>query len=344
MTSRTPISRLVLSKVGPESPSFFSDFATSADRTAGDCLVLSEFDWMADIPNKSFEDCALFLDSVAGWIVPPLRTAKQLFEQSLFVPTGLSELDSALHGGLRAGHLVEIVGRAGLGKSQLCLTISAKLIQQQKRGVIYLDSERKFSRERFKEILSVVGDDGVVEDDAQRCVPIRADHMNAREFLATIKQLETVIVEQNIGLVVVDSIAAIARAEDVSIAERQSSLAKIATELKQLAETFNIPVLVTNQVTSLGSVFGSGTTGGGITAPALGNTWHHVINVRLLLTAESEGTQIRTVKITKSPDANDSSAQYSIGPGGVVSYKQLTALKEWADILSGMSADELGSL
>jgi RAD51-like protein 1 len=58
-----------------------------------------------------------------------------------------------------------------------------------------------------------------------------------------------------------------------------------ASRLKYLAETFHIPVLVTNQVTThIGGSFGGGSTGGGghLTA-ALGTLWAHAVNTRLVL-------------------------------------------------------------
>lgn len=63
-----------------------------------------------------------------------------------------------------------------------------------------------------------------------------------------------------------------------------------ASRLKFLAETFRIPVLVTNQVTTSfggGGAGGTGGTGGGgggghLTA-ALGTLWAHAVNTRLVL-------------------------------------------------------------
>lgn len=65
--------------------------------------------------------------------------------------------------------------------------------------------------------------------------------------------LEAGVIEHSARLVIVDSVAALARAEfggggSGSIVERQEMLGSVASRLKQLAEAFRIPVVVTNQV------------------------------------------------------------------------------------------------
>ena len=64
--------------------------------------------------------------------------------------------------------------------------------------------------------------------------------------------LEEVIIEKDVKFVVIDSIAAIARREfdTKALWHRQALLGKQAALLKLLAENYDIPVLVTNQVTT----------------------------------------------------------------------------------------------
>ena len=126
--------------------------------------------------------------------------------------------------------------------------------------------------------------------------------------------------EQNIRLIVVDSVAALVRREfggTERLVERQDVLSRIASQLKflslslslwvcgciqkliahanhrTLAESFDIHVLVTNHVQG----------GGAEIAPALGNTWFHAVNTRLVLsqTEGSAGDQRRLVTVAKSP-------------------------------------------
>lgn len=83
-------------------------------------------------------------------------------------------------------------------------------------------------------------------------------------------------------LIVIDSIAALARTDYGArgVADRQRMLGQQASRLKALAESFRIPVLVTNQVTTA-----VGREGGGLVA-ALGPMWAHAVNTRLVLAAQ----------------------------------------------------------
>ena len=89
------------------------------------------------------------------------------------------------------------------------------------------------------------------------------------------------------------------------VSERQDVLARQAARLKYIAESFHIPVVVTNQATTRferdmslqpppADTAGDDPTGAAaahgnkdqrrlVLTPALGNTWAHCVNVRLLL-------------------------------------------------------------
>ena len=94
--------------------------------------------------------------------------------------------------------------------------------------------------------------------------------------------LQGSIIDHGIKLVIIDSIAALARSDfgAGNVADRQRLLGRQASRLKFLAESFRIPVLVTNQVTTA-----IGKAGGGLTA-ALGPMFAHAVNTRLIMSAE----------------------------------------------------------
>ena len=136
---------------------------------------------------------------------------------------------------------------------------------------------------------------------------------------------------------------------------RQRMLAAAAARLKSLSEAFEIPVVVTNQITTkrtranssssqairLGGVAGGdgeegdggGTVGGGETylAPALGTTWSHCVTTRLSLSAAGGGGAggagagsrgggaggVRAITVEKSPVAPRVSFRFVIGKMGV---------------------------
>lgn len=73
------------------------------------------------------------------------------------------------------------------------------------------------------------------------------------------------MVAHNASLIVVDSIAAILRAEfsQSEVIERQRLVGEQASRLKDVAHKFNIPVVVTNQVIVSGTASMSDVTGDG---------------------------------------------------------------------------------
>lgn len=78
-------------------------------------------------------------------------------------------------------------------------------------------------------------------------------------------------------LVIIDSIAALARADlgAASVADRQAALNAQAARLKYLAETFRMPVLVTNQVGAWQYASGKGTRSGSGCSTCKGlSGWH----------------------------------------------------------------------
>jgi hypothetical protein len=96
----------------------------------------------------------------------------------------------------------------------------------------------------------------------QRHASIGAAGLHAETFVKRapnyssqcLQSLESVIIDHSVRLIIIDSIAALARSDfgagagGGSLADRQAMLSQQAARLKQLAETFRIPVLVTNQV------------------------------------------------------------------------------------------------
>lgn len=115
-----------------------------------------------------------------------------------------------------------------------------------------------------------------------------------------IQGLQSAIISLNIVLIVIDSIASLARAEfgGSTLWDRQKLLGQQASALKSLAESFRIPVLVTNQITTQ---FKDGKS---TLVAALGPMWAHAVNTRLELTAtQSDKGPGRSLLVTKSSSA-----------------------------------------
>ncbi|KAK2998985.1 hypothetical protein RJ639_024447, partial [Escallonia herrerae] len=125
-----------------------------------DALSLTEFELMEllDVSLKEVTSAVAHISQIA---CPPYQTALSLLEQRIQVeylaghlPTRLEGLDAALCGGIPYGVLTELVGPAGIGKTQFCLKLSLLASLPSSYGglngrVIYIDVESKFSSRRY---------------------------------------------------------------------------------------------------------------------------------------------------------------------------------------------------
>jgi len=137
-------------------------------------------------------------------------------------------------------------------------------------------------------------------------------------------------------LLVVDSVASLVRHEfgNSSLPSRQAELTKEAQTLKYLAETFSIPILVTNQVTTKFSepcrdkashqgeiphhpaaerdAFRDGEA---FLTAALGPAWSHSVNTRVVLEQTPGTASGRVLTVAKSPIAPVTTIQFEIDCG-----------------------------
>eukprot|EP00271_Cylindrocystis_brebissonii_P014506 TRINITY_DN3586_c0_g1_i2.p1 TRINITY_DN3586_c0_g1~~TRINITY_DN3586_c0_g1_i2.p1 ORF type:complete len:370 (+),score=75.48 TRINITY_DN3586_c0_g1_i2:518-1627(+) len=322
--------------------------------TAKDVLGRTEIELMdlLDMRADLLEEAIM---CVSRATCPPCRNVSEMLEERQGIgqapshlPTRLDALDEALYGGLPLGAITELVGPAGLGKTQLCLMMSVFATLPEDDGglngsVVYIDTENKLSSQRLVEIAQTrlpeffSGDIEIERLTKQVLVVVP---QSASELLERLQGLEEVIIERRVRLVVVDSIAALARTEfgRDELAERQQLLSKQASLLKFLAETFRIPVLVTNHVMALrpgssaatadfdfvpGKGFGASrspredalsTAVEETVTAALGTKWAHCVNIRLIL--ESYAGQ-RFLKIGKAPMAPCLAFPYIVTSSGL---------------------------
>lgn len=76
--------------------------------------------------------------------------AGEKIRRSRILPTGMDRLDGCLRGGFRVG-ITELVGRAGVGKSQMAMQLCV-MAAKNDLGSVYIDTEKKMSIRRLKEI------------------------------------------------------------------------------------------------------------------------------------------------------------------------------------------------
>lgn len=129
---------------------------------AKDLLERSELDLMMllDWPLEVVQETML---AVSTSIAPSCSNALQMLNdrtvgtRNSHLPTHLSTLDEALYGGIPLGAVTELVGPAGVGKTQLCLMLSIFATLEGTYGglggsVVYMDTENRFSSLRLVEM------------------------------------------------------------------------------------------------------------------------------------------------------------------------------------------------
>ena len=161
-------------------------------------------------------------------------------ENSLYMSTGIPGLDVVLCGGLPVGRITELCGPPGIGKTQLCFncclaTLLSEIKPRNTRddnlnnlskdlnlkvAVVYFDTELKFDPLRLKEItINHLYSNATYEDrnKAMAHAEQLLDHvivrrpMSCSSLLQEVEELPTVVITNNVKLIVLESIAALAR-------------------------------------------------------------------------------------------------------------------------------------
>ncbi|KAH9883112.1 hypothetical protein J1614_000482 [Plenodomus biglobosus] len=185
-------------------------------------------------------------------------------EDRRFISTLDERLDVALGGGIPPGYLVEITGESGAGKTQVLLTL---LLASQLspplglgKSAVYISTEAVLATTRLTQLLSnhpALTSLPVDERPSlSRILSIQTPDLESQEHILRY-QLPVAIKKHNVGLVILDSVAANYRAEfekkgpngaAASMAKRGTQLVQLGALLRELARTEGIAVVVANQV------------------------------------------------------------------------------------------------
>jgi len=164
------------------------------------------------------------------------------------------KLRGKIIGGIESMLITEFYGMFGTAKSQLGFQLAINVQLPKEKGglegsAIVLDSEGTFKSSRIKQMCEARGynADKILQNIYCAKV-ISTDHLNK-----LLVKAEQYIREKNVKLIVVDSIAALLRKEfhgRDQLPDRQATLNETLTILQNLADVYNIPIYVTNQVMS----------------------------------------------------------------------------------------------
>jgi len=233
----------------------------------------------------------------------------------LRLTTGSKEIDELLGGGLETQTITEFYGEYGSGKSQLCHQLCVNVQLPPERGglgggALYIDTENTFRTERIVQMAQHLGLDP--EEVAKNIVFAEAYTSDHQIFL--VDNADTVIKENNIRLVIVDSLTSHFRSEYLGrevLAERQQKLNKHLHRLIRLARAFNAVAVVTNQVMAKPDVFF-----GDAVHPVGGHIVAHTSHTRIFLRKSARGP-VRIARLVSSPYLPEGERVFKITENGV---------------------------
>ncbi len=159
------------------------------------------------------------------------------------VSSGNEAIDRLLEGGVETDVITTVYGPAGSGKTNIALIMAVKAVSSGKK-VVFIDTEGGFSIERLKQVCH---DYKKVLDQVLFFKPTSFKEQNN-----AIDKLKGIL-NNKIGLVIVDSIAHLYRiemAEKEAIYSVNKAMGKSIGILTEVARLNKVPVLVTNQVYS----------------------------------------------------------------------------------------------
>ncbi|MEJ2126517.1 MAG: DNA repair and recombination protein RadA [Candidatus Bathyarchaeota archaeon] len=177
-------------------------------------------------------------------------------------------------------------------------------------AALYIDTENTFRTERIFEMSKNVGLDP--EETIKNIIYAEAFTSDHQMFL--LENADKIIKENNIKLIVVDSLTAHFRSEYLGremLQERQQKLNKHMHMLIRLSRAFNAVAVVTNQVMSKPDVFF-----GDAVHPVGGHIVAHTSHTRIFLRKSARGP-VRIARIVSSPHLAEGEGVFKITERGI---------------------------
>ncbi len=241
-------------------------------------------------------------------------------ESVLRLTTGSKDLDNLIGGGMETQSITEFYGEYGVGKSVLChqLVVNVQLPKEKgglEGNALYIDTEQTFRPEWIERMAAHLQLNA--EETASNI--IYAEAYNSDHQILILEKADKVIKENNVKLIIVDSLTSHFRSEYLGremLAERQQKLNNHLHRLIRLSRAFNAVAVVTNQVMSKPDQFfsmGVEAVGGHIVA--------HSSHTRIFLRKASRGV-VRIARLVSSPYLPEGEQIFKITGNGVEDVKE----------------------
>ncbi len=273
---------------------------------------------------------------IQGTSLAGARSASEiLYEENckLAIFTFSKDLDDLLGGGIAVGEITELCGCPGIGKTQACIQLCVsvqmpKVFGGYEGSAVYIDTEGSFMAERAREMARATvghlfsisrflpkqpsGSDPLAQFTEEAILDrfhlFRCHEIT--ELLAVVESLPTYVKAHGVKLVVIDSIAFHFRQDFKDMALRTAILAKMTSQLLNLAKSEQLAVVSVNQVTVKPDL----ASGVARLVPALGESYAHGCTTRVILRWERD---VRMAYLYKSPRLPRGKARFTVTNGGL---------------------------
>jgi DNA repair protein RadA len=272
---------------------------------------------LSEAAGISTETAKKIVEAAVDAVDVGYETGDQVFERRKSIgkiTTSSKNLDDLLAGGVETQAITEAYARFASGKTQLAFQLAVNVQRPVEEGgldggVIYIDTEHTFRPDRIAQLAEARGmDPGEVLKNIHVA---RAENSDHQMILA--ERAEDIIKQNNIKLIVVDSLTSQFRADYMgrgALGERQQKLNKHVHTLQRIADTHNLAIYVTNQVMDdPGMLFGDPTK------PIGGHVLAHASTYRLYLRKGKD--EKRIARLVDSPNLPEGECVFKVTTKGI---------------------------
>jgi len=168
------------------------------------------------------------------------------------ITTGSEKMDSILGGGVPTNYITEFHGENGSAKSQtaMSLAVNTQLPEEEgglDKGVVFIDTEGSVMTSRIEEMAEAKG----LDSEEVLSNMFIAQTIDSNDLQDKTKSAKKLCSQEDIGLIVIDSIASHYRAEFSGrneLGERQDEIGKVIKDLREILRAHEVAVVYTNQV------------------------------------------------------------------------------------------------